>query len=597
MIHMQLRQPIITVLGHVDHGKTSLLDRIRNTVIAQKEAGQITQAIGATNVPAETIKKTCGNLLEKFKIDITIPGLLFIDTPGHEAFSTLRQRGGSIADLAVLVVDILEGPMPQTLESLDILKQSGVPFVIAVNKIDRIQGYNSSECNFAENFVQQSDDVKAEFEKKFYQATEALSQHGFSIERFDRITDFTKNVAAIPISTKTGEGVAELLAILAGLSQQFLKQKLITTDEAKGTILEVREVTGLGTTIDVIIYDGIICRNDFLVIGGRIPRITKIRALLVPEPLRDIRVEKKFTQIDEVRAACGVKISAPALDDVIAGSPVRTAKTLEEAKNMLEELDKEREEVEITSEGEGLILKADTIGSLEALINIFKEFPVKRAAIGHISKEDIINAEANIDPFMRIVMGFNTKISDEMEQYAKDKGIKLLESDVIYHLIEGYKKWVEEEKACVKKKELDELTRPGKIKIIPGCVFRASNPAIVGCEVLGGIIKPKYSLFKFDKHKGGADAEGVLQVIGEIKQIQSQGENKDEAKIGDKVAVSIIGPTVGRQIDESDVLYTDISGECYKKLLKFEKLLTEHEKKVLEEIREMKQKKDKMWGY
>jgi len=146
-----LRQPIITVLGHVDHGKTTLLDKIRKTAIAAKEAGGITQAIGTTEIPTNVIKTLCGKLLERFKIKLIISGLLFIDTPGHEAFTTLRKRGGSIADLAILVIDINEGIMPQTIESLEILKVSRIPFIIALNKIDRIKGWTSAKeiCCFS----------------------------------------------------------------------------------------------------------------------------------------------------------------------------------------------------------------------------------------------------------------------------------------------------------------------------------------------------------------------------------------------------------------------------------------------------------------
>ncbi len=577
----QLRQPIITVLGHVDHGKTSLLDRIRQTAVAAREAGGITQAIGTTEIPSETIKEICGPILQKFNIQISIPGLLFIDTPGHEAFVTLRQRGGSIADLAIVVVDIMEGAKPQTMESIDILKQSKVPFVIAVNKIDRVEGWEPG-VNFLDNYEKQGDNAKGVFEEKFYSVLQQLSPDA---ERFDRISDFTKNIAAIPVSAKTGEGVPELLSILTGLAQQFLKQKLITTDQAKGMILEVKEVTGLGTTIDAIIYDGSVTKSDYIVIGGKIPRIAKIRALLVPEPLRDIRVEKKFRSIDECSAATGVKISAPGLDDVVAGSPIRTAKTLDDAKKLLDELESEREEVEVITEKEGLILKADTIGSLEALLNVFHEYPVREATIGQITKSDVIKAEANKDIFLKAVLGFNTKVSEEMEDFTKDKGIRILESNIVYRLLEDYEKWVEEKKEDIKKKELEEITHAAKIKILPGCIFRASNPAIVGCEVLGGVIKPGYRLTKENKE------------IGEIKQIQIEGKNVEEAKIGDKVAVSIVGPTVGRQIDESDTLYTDVSSDDYKKLMKHEKLLQNHEKKVLEEIVEIKRKKEPMYGY
>ncbi len=583
---MQLRQPIIVILGHVDHGKTTLLDQIRQTAIAAREAGGITQAIGTTEIPNEVIGRICGPLLDTFKVKLEIPGLLFIDTPGHEAFGSLRSRGGSIADIAILIVDINEGLMPQTLESLEILKNSKVPFVIAFNKIDRIHGWSVPDkmCCFCDNFEEQSDEVKGDFEKKFYELVEEFAKHDTIIERFDRISDFTKNVAAIPVSAKTGEGVPELLTILAGLAQRFLKERLITTDTAKGMILEVKDVTGLGTTIDTVIYDGSVKRNDYLVIGGPIPRIMKIRALLEPEPLRDMRTEKKFRNVEEVHAASGVKIAAPGLGDIVAGLPIRTAKTFEEAEKLLNELEEEQEEVGIHAESEGLILKADTIGSLEALINVFKQYPIRDASIGLINKTDTIKAEANTKSEYKAIIGFNTRTSDEVKAFAKDKSVVIIENNVIYRLLEDYEKWVKEEKEKTRLSELESVTRPGKIKLLPGCTFRASNPAIVGCEVVGGRIKSGYKLLKNNK------------VIGEVKQIQSQGENREEAKIGDKIAVSITGPTIGRQVQESDVLYTEITGSEYAKLNAHKDLLSDNELSVLEEIKEFKKKDNPRWG-
>ena len=580
-----LRQPIIVILGHVDHGKTSLLDKIRQSFVAEKEAGGITQSIGTTAVPAEAAINICQHILEKFNYKLDVPGLLFIDTPGHEAFTTLRRRGGNIADIAVLVVDINEGLKPQTVECLDILRETKTPFIIAMNKIDRIQGWDSEDDCFIENFPKQSEETKGEFEKKFYMVVSQISRHGFASERFDRISDFTKTVAAVPVSAKTGEGIPDLLVMLSGLAQQYLKSHLLTTDRSRGLIMDIREVTGLGTTIDCVIYDGTVHKSDYIVIGGRTPTIAKIRALLLPEVMKDMRTEKKFGNVDEVHAASGVKISAPGLDSVVAGSPIRTANTFEEAEKLLNELEEEREEIEIVTENDGLILKADTIGSLEALISVFKNHPIKSATIGNISKQEIINAEANKDFSRKAVISFNSKISEEAEKLAKDEEVKIISSDVIYRLIEGYEKWVNEEKERIRKKDIDSIKRAGKIMLLPGCVFRASNPAIIGCEVLGGIIRPDDDLAKDGK------------VIGKIKQIQSEGKNVDEAKSGDRVAVSISGPSVGRQIAESDVLYTDPGSNDYKSLLKNEKLLGASEKKVLEEIAEIKRKEDPMWGY
>lgn len=578
-----LRQPIVAILGHVDHGKTTLLDTIRQTAIAAKEAGGITQAIGTTEIPLETIKSISGKVLEKFRFELSVPGLLFIDTPGHEAFVSMRKRGGSIADVAVLVVDISEGVMPQTEESIQILKDTKTPFIVAMNKIDKIQGWRASDGSFIENCEKQAEVTREIFEEKFYRVVSQLSSFGFDSERFDRIQDFKKTVALVPISGRSGEGVPELLAILTGFAQQFLKQRLAKSDQSAGMVLDVKEVTGLGTAIDCIIYDGKVSKNDFIVIS-RPPMIAKVRALLVPEPLRDMRTEKKFRNVDEINAAAGVKISAPGLDAVLAGSQIRTAKTFEEAEKLLNEMEQEREEVEISTEKEGLIIKANAIGSLEALINVFRNHQIKEASVGNITKRDIISAEANAESHNKIVIGFNIAAGDETVQLADDKKIKTMTSNVIYHLLEEYEKWTKEQKESMKKKELDAVVRPGKLMILPGCVFRASNPAIVGCDILGGVVVAGSSLFKGNN------------TVGEIKQIQSQGKSISEAKIGDKVAVSISGPAVGRQINESDVLYTDVSGEDYKKLVRFSELITENELKILEEIKEIKRRHDQRWG-
>src|SRR3990172_471340 len=335
-----IRQPIVSVLGHVDHGKTTLLDKIRQTAIAAKEAGGITQAIGATEIPTETIEKIAGELLKKYNIMITIPGLLFIDTPGHEAFTSLRKRGSSIADLAILVVDIKEGFQQQTSESLEFLKEFKTPFAIAATKLDKTDGWVSHKnLSFAESFSKQPSHAKENLDKLVYRIVSQLSERGFDSERYDRVSDFRKYVSIIPCSGSTGEGVPELLMMLTGLAQQFLKDKLeITSEIGRGSVLEVKEVKGLGTTIDVILYDGKIQKGDWIVIGGKEPIATKVKALLKPPVLSEIRVEKQCESMDSVSAAAGIKISALGLENSIAGMPVVFVRTFDEVDNFKEEM-------------------------------------------------------------------------------------------------------------------------------------------------------------------------------------------------------------------------------------------------------------------
>ncbi len=579
-----IRQPIVTIVAHVDHGKTTLLDYIRHTTVAAKEAGAITQNIGTTQVPVETIKKLCGPLLEKFNIEIEIPGLLFIDTPGHASFVGMRERGGSIADIAVLLIDISEGIKPQTEESIEMLKRTKTPFVVAVNKIDKIHGWQSKDDCFLKNYPNQTEDVRALFEEMFYKIVGALANYGFDSERFDRIENFTKKLAIVPISAKTGEGVPELLTVLTGLSQQFLQSKLSVGEKCKGLVLEVKEVRGLGTAIDAVIHDGSATKNDYLVIGGKEPIVTKIKALLVPEPLRDIRVEHKFKPIDKVEAAMGVKIVAPGLDKVIAGSELMIVPTEEEARTVADDMKKELGVVK--TEEEGIVLHASTIGGLEALNHIFSGYPIKTANIGDITKKDIIDAEANKDEFLRVVIGFDVSATDEAVHMAKDKKIEIIDSDIIYRLKERYEEFRKAKEKEIKEREIEGITRPAKFKILPGCIFRASNPAIVGCEILGGLVRAGAKVVKQDNDS----------ITGEIKQIQSEGKNVDEAKTSDKVAISILGLTIGRHTKEGDVFFTDLTGEEYKTLKKYKDLLSDSEKATLEEIKNIKQAKDKFWG-
>ena len=291
---MAIRSPICTVVGHVDHGKSSVLDWIRGSNIVATEPGAITQSIGASNIPLEIIKQKCGVLLEKVRINFTIPGLLFIDTPGHAAFTNLRKRGGNLADIAIVVVDINEGFKPQTIEAIEILKSYKTPFIIAANKIDLINGWTQKEKLVLKNIELQNDYVKQFFEEKLYTLVRSLYDVGkMDGERFDRVTDYTKQVAIVPCSARTGEGLPELLMSLIGMAQKYLEKNLeIKSEEAKAIVLEVKEAKGLGKALDVILYDGILKSGDNIVIGGlEKPIVTKVKALFVPQKMGELRYE------------------------------------------------------------------------------------------------------------------------------------------------------------------------------------------------------------------------------------------------------------------------------------------------------------------
>jgi translation initiation factor 5B len=595
---MAIRKVLLTVVGHVDHGKTSLLDKIRRTVVTAGEAGAITQAIGVSVIPIETIKKICGPLLNAFKDNLSVPGILAIDTPGHAAFTSLRKRGGSLADIAILVVDINEGFKPQTIESIEILKANKVPFIIAANKVDLVPYWKFDENkNLIANINEMDYTLQAEFEKRMYELVAQVTEHGgLQAERFDRVQNYTSQVAIVPLSAKTGQGIPELLMVLTGLAQKYLEEKLNIEEggPCKGTILEVKEEKGLGKTIDAIIYNGQLRVNDQLIIGDvEEPFVVKVRALLEPAELAEMREKKsKFKNVKEVHAATGVKISAPGLDKAIAGMPLRSSSSgkKDEIEALKQELREEVGEVIVEDdEGEGVMIKADTIGGLEALRQLLSEkgVPVASASLGDVSKKDLSKVETmkEKDPFFGVILGFNMKVPGDIEEIAKTKELKMITHDVIYSIIEEYEKYTGNLKKEIELKELSALTRPCKFTVMPGYIFRQSNPAIVGVDIEIGKVKT---------------GDGVMTIEGKrIGTVKSMKDGKDSislAEQGKQVPMAIDGATVGRQLNEGDFLFTDISEDDFKKLKILKKHLSKNEISVLKEIAGIKRENNPVWG-
>jgi translation initiation factor 5B len=589
-----IRQPIVSVLGHVDHGKTTLLDNIRGTAVAQREAGGITQHIGATEIPMETISGVCGDLLKRLKAKVGLPGLLFIDTPGHEAFTTLRKRGGALADMAILVVDINEGFQPQTHEALGILKSYRTPFLVAANKIDNIPGWRTQERQpFIQSFRQQGERQQRDLEDRIYGLVAALYEEGFEAERFDRVERFEKQVSIVPVSAKTGEGLPELLMLLIGLAQRFLSKRLEVDEEApgRGTILEVKEETGLGTTIDVIVYDGRIRRGDDLVVGAKgDPIVTRVRSLLKPRPLDEIRDPRfRFAPVNEVHASCGVKIAAPGLAGAIAGAPVIVPRRGEKEK-AVEAIKSEMQEIKVETDTAGVVVKADTLGSLEAMVKMLRDngIPVRMADVGDVSRRDVVEAEMvkEVSEDRAVVLGFNVKVLRDAEERSAATDIPIFQGNIIYKLIEDYEEWVEKRREREIKEEFARLTRPGKLRILPGYVFRTSKPAIVGIEVLAGTIKTNVWLIS---------SEGKR--VGVIKGLQEQNESIPEAGRGRQVAMALAGGVVGKNIKEGDELYTDISqDEAVRIGEKYLDVLSPDEREAFEEIINIKRKSNPTFG-
>ncbi len=592
----RLRSPIVVVLGHVDHGKTTLLDKIRGTAVVSKEPGEMTQHVGASMIPSSVIEKIISPLKEMFPIKLTIPGLLFIDTPGHEAFSNLRKRGGSIADFAILVIDVMEGIKQQTKESIQILLSRKVPFVVAANKIDRIYGWKPHpDTPFLLTIKRQERRVIDELDRRIYNIIGQLSEMGIPAERFDRIRDFRKAIAIVPVSAKTGEGIHELLAVLAGLTQKYLTKRILFTEgPAKGVVLEVKSVLGLGTCIDAVIYDGILRRGDIIVVGGyEKPIVTKVRALLMPKPLEEMRVvgESEFVNIDEVVAAAGVRISAPDLDTALAGAPLYGVNDESEVPQIIKKVAEEVTQVRFSKNINGLIVKADTLGTLEALVSMLegKGIPVRLADVGPLRKNEVLEASIvkRNNRYLGAILLFNVKPLPDAEELANKEDVKIFQDSIIYRLIDKYETWVKEEKSKELVYKLRETTFPAKIQVLPGYIFRRKDPAIVGVRVLGGVIRPGYPLMRDDGRP-----------VGKVYQIQLKGKSVDEAKKGDEVAISIVGNVlVGRHFDEGDILYTDpTENDLLKVLTEFRDYINPDTLSLIKEIIKIKQRRERKFG-
>lgn len=593
---MQLRQPVVVVLGHVDSGKTSLLDRVRGTAVQAREIGGITQHIGASFFPIETIKDITGPLYQRLsKSETQIPGLLVIDTPGHEVFANLRMRGGSAADLAIVVADVNKGFEAQTIESIEILRKRKVPFVIAVNKIDMVTGWRKNYSQFiTEEMKKQDVNVLEILDTKIYNIVGSLSRLGYSSEAFWRVRDFTKELAIVPVSAVTGVGIPELLAVLVGLAQQFMGRRLQRHDTgAKGIILEINEEVGLGPSANVILLDGVIKHGDIVAVAKREGAvITKIKALLLPKPLDEMRDPRdKFKPVDQVVSAAGLKITSPDLNGVLAGSPLYVLEKKQDEAVLKQMVESEIKSAIINTDSNGVILRSDTIGSIEAIMDLLKKsnVPIRSADIGHITRRDIVEASAvkEKDRYLGVVLGFNVRVLDDAQRESQERNVKIFNEQIIYNLVRTYTDWVTYQREHEESILFNEIPPVCKFQFMRGYIFRRNDPAVFGAEVLAGKLRQKVLVMSNEGKR-----------IGVIQQVHENGKAIEEATKGMQVAVSIKGPVIGRQINEDDTFYTDLNSRQAKMLIeRFSYRLNEEEKEIFNNILSLKRKSDPAYGY
>ncbi len=586
----------MAVLGHVDSGKTSLLDRIRGTGVQTREAGGITQHIGASFLPINTIKETCGILYKKLEeSENKVPGILVVDTPGHEVFRNLRSRGGSAADIAILVIDVNRGFQPQTSESLSILQNRNVPFVVALNKCDQISGWRKSESSFISKVLKEQDaTVQADLDQKIYDVVGTLSILGYKSEAFYRVKDFKSEIAIVPISARSGVGIPELLSVLVGLTQQYLHKRLDQEEkDPRGIILEIKDEIGLGQTANIILIDGVIKKENSIVVAKRDSVITiKPRALLLPKPLDEMRDPRdKFKPVLQANAAAGLKIVSPDLEGVLPGSTLYVASDKSEIEKFTKLIESEMKSMFIDTETDGVILKCDTIGSLEAIIEMLKhsQVPVAKADIGPVTRRDIIEAKTikEKDRHLGVILSFNVNVLPDAREESKVSHIRVFEDKVIYSLIDNYNAWVEEDSANEEDAIFSELVPIAKFTFLKGMIFRNNNPAVFGIHIDVGTLKQKIPFMNMAGKK-----------VGNIHQLQLDKKTVASAKTGDEVACSVRDVTIDRQIFEEEVYYTFPPSHQAKQLLnRFMHKLDTEEQQVLNDIVRIQREKEPVYAY
>eukprot|EP01018_Ginkgo_biloba_P018760 Gb_28583 [translate_table: standard] len=561
-----LRSPICCILGHVDTGKTKLLDCIRRTNVQEGEAGGITQQIGATYFPMDNIRERTTEL--KADANLRVPGLLVIDTPGHESFSNLRVRGSGLCDIAILVVDIMHGLEPQTIESLNLVKMRQTPFVVALNKVDRLYGWKTRpNAPIKMALKQQSKDVQNEFEMRLSQIMTELKEQGLNSELYFRNKEVRKYVSIVPTSAISGEGVPDLLMLLVQLTQKMMEEKLMYVSEVQCTVLEVKVVEGLGTTIDVILVNGVLHEGDQIVVCGmQGPIVTNIRALLTPHPMKELRIKGSYQHHKELKAAQGIKITGQGLEHAIAGTQLYVVGPDDDLEDIREEAMQDMKNVmsRIDKSGEGVCVQASTLGSLEALLEFLKSpavnIPVSGISIGPVHKKDVMRASVMLERKNKeyaTILAFDVKVTPEARELAEETGVRIFMADIIYHLFDQFKAYMETLKEEKKKEAAEEAIFPCVLKIIPQCVFNKKDPIVLGLEILEGIARVGTPLCVPSRE---------YVDIGKIASIEVNHKAVDSAKKGQKVAMKIIGNNpeeaqkmVGRHFDIEDELVSHIT--------------------------------------
>ena len=568
--------PIFTILGHVDVGKTSLLDNLRQTTVQVHEVGGITQQIGATLLTKDTIiKRTSQHNIKNSQYKI--PGLLLVDTPGHEVFGNLRKKGVMLADIAIVIVDIVHGLEPQTIESIRLLTESNTPFIFALNKLDRLYGFNKeiSYLPIKEIILSQDFNTQSEFETRFKQIQTQIMELGLNCELAWNNNSPVDTISIIPISAITSHGIPDLLDYIINYSQTVLKDKITWKSKLDCIVMEVSNVEGFGFVIDTIIKNGKLSKGDIIKVSTSTGIIlTQIKNLLSVPVNKDSKSTSNLIQHDTIKGSMGIKIYAHGLEKAIPGTQIELG-SKEEYNNFINTTkvsEKIDEENKIHLDLSGIAIYTGTYGSLEALVQFIRadgELPVpvkiSQANIGNVMKKDLVklllangtestNASNNFSPVNMCVLAFEVNIDPDAKTYAKENKITIFEDQTIYRLYTQYKEYFNKIYAEIKENSRANTVFPCVIKIIESNVFNKKNPLVLGVEVIEGTLHLGTPLIILPSKT----------YIGKVVGIQVNKQDVKIGKQGQSVCVKIdneSNPNImyGRQFTHTDLLYSNLT--------------------------------------
>ena len=552
-----LKSPICSIMGHVDAGKTTLMDVLRKTNVAEKEFGGITQDINSYFVNIDTISELTSKITNKYKVEPKIPGVLLIDTPGHEVFNKLRNFGSNLCDVAIVVIDIISGVKPQTIESIKMLQENKIPFVIAATKLDTVDGYKC--CNMSSL----NDEFKEQEKYVLYSIDSYIQDIKYDLEKINVKAElYFKNkkpkqmYSIVPISSKTNSGLSDLLCLIVYISQEWMNSKMIYDENKKDmVIMKSYNDKKMGWVIDVIIKNGNIKVGEkYIILSTTGPQEIKVRNLIIGKD-----------RVREVKASNCVTVIAANCSQCYSGT-----KLFPHTSN-IKELTKEYDNLlsSYKLEKNGVLLIAPTLAMLDGLYNTFKDVKISGVDIGNVNENSIrkhLSKFENVsEKEYKCVLYFgelSNHIYTELFNYCKSKELNFIREPVVYHLKEAYDEYKD---MMVKERQEQQLIKgnavyPCKLKIFKQHIFMKGgmDHLMFGVKIVEGKIL-KGSSLRLSK-----ELQEKKPILGKIISMQKNNEEVNEGNTGDELCIRLTNPSgllYGRHFDYNDYVYSDITRE------------------------------------